>query len=455
MRGMRDAAEQVPLPDPRDADECTLLWRTLCFAYAFERYEALKSDLGRGGTPHNHLKSIAGSEKSWNPYTLYRKAAPPWTRSHVRVALTMSTQTDPVSAFSLAAGVLQVVDVSFRALSACREIHKDGSLAQHRDSKEITQQLLETTRHLENSHINVSASAAKHSDDVVDVSKKCSETATEILTELNKLQRDPKGGFRDSVAKGLRSWRKKQFLTETQAKLDSYREILNTRILSKLDYHALQQSESYNKLDQKVQDLAVALSEGRNTYEQVLAAHATDIKAHIDRRFSQKAHEEAKLRYQQRFKESLFYPEINARRDDIVRSHEGTCRWIFGPAQASNETEPKGTGSDTVPENNDPIQADNESAPVGIDFDAFYEDSNVEFIRDQPWSNFKNWLEGDSNDPYWLSGKPGSGKSTLMKYISTEFRSYCQSHDTLSTWTEAVTCSFFFWNLGSSLQKSY
>ena len=37
--------------------------------------------------------------------------------------------TDPVLAFSLAAGVLQVVDVSFRALSACREIHKDASLA--------------------------------------------------------------------------------------------------------------------------------------------------------------------------------------------------------------------------------------------------------------------------------------------------------------------------------------
>ncbi|KAL8977889.1 MAG: hypothetical protein Q9205_006405, partial [Flavoplaca limonia] len=153
----------------------------------------------------------------------------------------MPTETDPASAFSLVVGVVQVVDVSFRALSACREIHKDGSLAQHRDSQEITQQLLETTQHLENSHINVSASAAKHSNDVVEVSKKCSETASKILTELNKLQRDPKGGFRDSVAKGLRSLRKKQFLTETQAKLNSYREILNTRILSKLDYHALQQ----------------------------------------------------------------------------------------------------------------------------------------------------------------------------------------------------------------------
>ncbi|KAL8877344.1 MAG: hypothetical protein Q9198_004623 [Flavoplaca austrocitrina] len=362
---------------------------------------------------------------------------------------------DPVSAFSLAAGVLQVVDVSLRAISACREIHKDGSLAQHRDSQEITQQLLETTHLLENCQINVSASAAKHSNDVVDVSKKCSETAKEILTELNKLQRDPKGGFRDSVAKGLRSLRKKQFLMETQAKLDSYREILNTRILSKLDYHALQQSGSYCKLDQKVQDLAVALSEGRVTYEQVLATHTTDIKAHIDRRFIDKADEEVKRRHQQQFKDSLFYDEINARQDNIAISHEGTCRWIFGPPQAGNETESEGTGSDTLSEDSDPIEADNKSESVGTIFDTTSQDSGVEEIRDQPWSNFKDWLEGDSNDPYWLSGKFGSGKSTLMKYISTEFRSYCQSHNTLSTWADAVTCSFFFWNLGSSLQKSY
>ena len=96
----------------------------------------------------------------------------------------MLTQTDPISAFSLAAGVLQVVDVSFRAVSACREIYKDGSLAQHRDSQEVTQQLLETTRHLEKAHTNVSASALKHSSDVVDVSKKCSDTAAEVRASI-------------------------------------------------------------------------------------------------------------------------------------------------------------------------------------------------------------------------------------------------------------------------------
>lgn len=48
---------------------------------------------------------------------------------------------DPVTAFSLAAGILQVVDISFKAVSRCREIYEDGSLAHHRDTAEIARSL--------------------------------------------------------------------------------------------------------------------------------------------------------------------------------------------------------------------------------------------------------------------------------------------------------------------------
>jgi hypothetical protein len=48
---------------------------------------------------------------------------------------------DPITAFSLTVGVLQVVDVSCKALSKCQELYKDGSLAEHRSTKEITQHL--------------------------------------------------------------------------------------------------------------------------------------------------------------------------------------------------------------------------------------------------------------------------------------------------------------------------
>ena len=61
-----------------------------------------------------------------------------------------------------------------------------------------------------------------------------------------------------------------------------------------------------------------------------------------------------------------------------------------------------------------------------------------------------NRAKGD--EPYWLSGKPGSGKSTLMKYITEEFRSHLRKEKALTS--EIVVASFFFWNPGSALQKT-
>ncbi|KAL3419726.1 hypothetical protein PVAG01_08224 [Phlyctema vagabunda] len=54
---------------------------------------------------------------------------------------------------------------------------------------------------------------------------------------------------------------------------------------------------------------------------------------------------------------------------------------------------------------------------------------------------------------YWINGKAGSGKSTLMKYIQ------CQNAtvEALKTWAngkELVVASFFFWRAGSSEQRT-
>ncbi|KAK7721430.1 hypothetical protein SLS63_009544 [Diaporthe eres] len=54
---------------------------------------------------------------------------------------------------------------------------------------------------------------------------------------------------------------------------------------------------------------------------------------------------------------------------------------------------------------------------------------------------------------FWVSGKPGSGKSTLLKFITDEPR----THELLSEWANprsAILISHFFWNAGTSMQKS-
>lgn len=48
---------------------------------------------------------------------------------------------DPVTTFGLAVGVLQVVGVSLKAVSVCREMHTKGSLAENRLVGEVTESL--------------------------------------------------------------------------------------------------------------------------------------------------------------------------------------------------------------------------------------------------------------------------------------------------------------------------
>ena len=70
----------------------------------------------------------------------------------------------------------------------------------------------------------------------------------------------------------------------------------------------------------------------------------------------------------------------------------------------------------------------------------------------QPQTKFIEWLQS-LNDIYWISGKAGSGKSTLMKYVCNNIR----TKEALELWAgqeELVTASFFFWYAGSSMQKS-
>lgn len=48
---------------------------------------------------------------------------------------------DPAGAFAIAAGVLQTVHLSFEAVAKCRELYRDGSLAEDKSTKEFTQYL--------------------------------------------------------------------------------------------------------------------------------------------------------------------------------------------------------------------------------------------------------------------------------------------------------------------------
>jgi hypothetical protein len=71
------------------------------------------------------------------------------------------------------------------------------------------------------------------------------------------------------------------------------------------------------------------------------------------------------------------------------------------------------------------------------------------------WTDFVAHLAGeDVVEPYFINGKAGSGKSTLMKFIV----GHSKTMNALRQWArkgELLVVNFFFWNLGTTLQKTH
>lgn len=75
-----------------------------------------------------------------------------------------------------------------------------------------------------------------------------------------------------------------------------------------------------------------------------------------------------------------------------------------------------------------------------------------EWVYSPPHDQLRQWLEEDSGI-FWLSGKPGSGKSTLMKFIVDDSR----TKKALAIWARGrkyITAWHFFWINGHAIQMS-
>ena len=180
-----------------------------------------------------------------------------------------------------------------------------------------------------------------------------------------------------------------------------------------------------------------------------------------------------KRRVQEQFKDSLFFPEIHARQEQISEAHRGTCRWIF----YSSKVEDGSSSSCTIGHdasagqvrreqfNESDSGSQNENGDHATDLDDGYPQAvaqgrhetlwrngadSSDYGQGQPWSNFVDWLEhGDG--VYWINGKAGSGKSTLMRFITNELLMTKALHKWING-SDLMVSSFFFWNPGTVLQ---
>ena len=114
-------------------------------------------------------------------------------------------------------------------------------------------------------------------------------------------------------------------------------------------------------------------------------------------------------------RQSLFFPEITSRQEQIPDAYKHTYEWIFE--------------------------------------DIGWED-NVHSKTPHKWANFAHWLRSEGSGMYWIHGKAGSGKSTLMSFVVQDSRTGAILKKWAGHNSTLLTPSFFFWESGTLMQRS-
>lgn len=132
--------------------------------------------------------------------------------------------------------------------------------------------------------------------------------------------------------------------------------------------------------------------------------------------------------------QALWFEKMESRFDSIEDAHIKTFEWLLEDGTSNSMTIPPADAHDPWFEGI--VHLLEEDIPLRLE------------IR----KCFIDWLE-HGNGIFHVSGKPGAGKSTLMKYLSESEE--LMNH--LNTWahdSQLVFASFYFWRHGTDLQKS-
>ncbi|KAL8827114.1 MAG: hypothetical protein Q9191_003386 [Dirinaria sp. TL-2023a] len=357
---------------------------------------------------------------------------------------------DPLTAFSVACEVIQVVDFSSRLLATFKDIYNNGYQSEYQHVEEATKHLMSLRDELDFSRSSVprmysrlsledmrrettpsllpciegrasgcSTDRDPQSDhhtvdkNLIEVAEGCSATAQQLMKKIQALKADGPHKKRQAIQKTMRAFREKKEIQDIRRRLDAYRNALDTRILMDLrqglDLVSMQESQAFQNLDRKVQLLITGLSQGPKNYDELKLAIQTESQAtrnHIDHSVQQHKEKLDEEIYRKRLLDSLWFEEIHSREERIADAHKETFEWIFARSDQS----------------------------VGS------------------WDNYVHWLE-NGRGIYWINGKAGSGKSTLMSFLCQDGRTK-ESLKVCSKKKSLIMLKFFFWSGGARMERS-
>ncbi|KAL8310454.1 hypothetical protein RB597_010336 [Gaeumannomyces tritici] len=138
---------------------------------------------------------------------------------------------------------------------------------------------------------------------------------------------------------------------------------------------------------------------------------------------------------------------VDYRSSQVRPPHGGTLEWIFNHgSHGYQHTMVAKHPTANFDSSSNPL-SDVVGQPTDSETDGTESGKGVESAS---WNSFSDWLR--STEPrYWIVGNPGSGKTTLMKYLAQ----HEQTQSLLGIWSPgAIVVSHFFWWNGTQMERS-
>ncbi|RYP70622.1 hypothetical protein DL771_005335 [Monosporascus sp. 5C6A] len=320
---------------------------------------------------------------------------------------------DPISALSLVANVMQVIAFTGDFIQLCRTTLEDGTPEPGAASNAAHFTALLSTLRDNTSNFDPILANAESSNKTLQARSRLKSLASDLTRDTKELQ-GVLGKVTTTASSGASSRVKavlaykfhyKRLIASLEKRIDGTRNVMNSEFLSRICSSSqaahVRSEERYASLHDDMKLFIDRWSDGKRTISELVSAEAQATRAHVTSeavqtrgridlletklvtRSSQHQAEETK----NRVLSSLWFREMNERENGIEKASYETVEWVFS---------------------DEPL-------------------ANGEKCR------FVEWLKSDQ-PVFWISGKPGSGKSTLMHYLLRDRR----TTEYIETWKTPV-----------------
>ncbi|OBS22751.1 hypothetical protein FPOA_09080 [Fusarium poae] len=409
---------------------------------------------------------------------------------------------EALAGIGILCNVMQVVTFGKDALHVYRYIRENGNP----DAK-LEVYLADASMSYQEMRRQLSGTTYPTSDqkEIIKVGEEAYKGLQKFRTYFEELSvdRESRRGFRGKfrIAKsGIKTLFRGKELEDLEKHFQRYEQLLQTRLIQRVcsqnDAMALLAQDSFETLNDTQQCMIQNIAQGYTDLALLLSQTAIETKDYINNQHKETrtslgnhlAVTEHKL--QSRISESTFviqedlayrnktedalarrdqllaslrYPEMNGRKNHVVTSFPETFQWIFsseGPWEDESSSDDGTLPSDDETSSDEEGDfSDGASSGKRSGHQEITQDSDAESVEDDTASIascvpeptvFARWL-GSESKMFWISGKPASGKSTLMKFIATS----PSTKEHIAAWRpNARILCHYFWKAGSVMERS-